>query len=50
MTEIRKLRHSDDLFAVSRVYEESWKAAYKGLLPQEYLDHLPAGKWIPLLR
>lgn len=50
MTEIRKLRHSDDLFAVSRVYEESWKAAYKGLLPQEYLDHLPAGKWVPLLR
>ena len=31
--EIRKLRPGDDLFAVSRVYEESWREAYRGLLP-----------------
>ena len=42
--EIRKLRAGDDLLAVSRVYEESWRRAYRGLLPQEYLDALPAGK------
>lgn len=47
--EIRKLRAGDDLFAVSRVYEESWRGAYRGLLPQEYLDSLPAGKWVPYL-
>ena len=47
--EIRKLRSGDDLFAVSRVYEESWRAAYRGLLPQEYLDSIPAGKWVPYL-
>ena len=47
--EIRKLRNGDDLFAVSRVYEESWRAAYGGLLPQEYLDSIPAGKWVPYL-
>ena len=47
--EIRKLRPSDDLFAVSRVYEESWREAYRGLLPQEYLDSIPLVKWVPYL-
>lgn len=47
--EIRKLRDGDDLFAVSRVYEESWRAAYRGLLPQAYLDGIPVGKWVPYL-
>ncbi|MFR1051068.1 MAG: N-acetyltransferase family protein [Lachnospirales bacterium] len=47
--EIRKLRNGDDLFAVSRVYEESWRGAYRGLLPQAYLDGIPAGKWVPYL-
>ena len=47
--EIRKLRPGDDLFAVSRVYEEGWRAAYRGLLPQDYLDSIPAGKWVPYL-
>ena len=31
--EVRKLRPGDDLFAVSRVYEEDWREAYRGLLP-----------------
>ena len=47
--EIRKLRIGDDLFAVSRVYEESWRRAYRGLLPQACLDGIPAGKWVPYL-
>ena len=47
--EIRKLCAGDDLLAVSRVYEESWRGAYRGLLPQEYLDSLPAGNWVPYL-
>ena len=47
--EIRKLRPGDDLFAFSRVYEESWREAYRGLLPQEYLDSIPLGKWVPYL-
>lgn len=47
--EIRKLHPGDDLFAVSRVYEESWREAYRGLLPQEYLDSIPLGKWVPYL-
>ena len=48
--EIRKLGGGDDLFAVSRVYEESWHAAYHGLLPQDYLDGIPAGNWVPFLK
>ena len=47
--EIKKLRNGDDLFAVSQVYRESWRAAYRGMLPQEYLDSIPAGKWVPYL-
>lgn len=43
--EIRKLRDTDDRLAVSRVYEESWKSAYKGIVPQAYLDGIPAGRW-----
>lgn len=48
--DIRRLQDSDDFHAVSHVYEESWKAAYRGLLPQEYLDSLPAGQWVPYLK
>lgn len=49
LMEIRKLRDNDDFLSVSHVYEESWKAAYRGLLPQAYLDSLPAGQWIHYL-
>lgn len=45
--EIRKLRDTDDRLAVSRVYEESWKYAYRGIVPQDYLDGIPAGQWAP---
>ncbi len=31
--------------AVSRVYEKSWKYAYQGIIPQDYLDSIPAGRW-----
>ena len=43
--EIRLLRDSDGRVAVSRIYEESWKFAYKGIVPQAYLDSIPAGRW-----
>ena len=36
--EIRLLTAADDLYAVSRVYEESWRCAYRGLVPQDYLE------------
>lgn len=43
--EIRALRETDNRLAVSRVYEESWKFAYQGIVPQSYLDSIPAGFW-----
>lgn len=43
--EIRTITPADDRMALSRVYEESWKHAYKGMIPQSYLDSIPKGRW-----
>lgn len=43
--EIRPLRQADDRKLVSRIYEQSWKYAYRGIIPQRYLDGIPAGRW-----
>lgn len=48
--EIRKLLPTDDPYAVSAVYEQSWKSAYKGIIPQSYLDSIPAGRWVTGIR
>lgn len=42
---IRPVSDRDDRMAVSRVYEESWKEAYRNIVPQAYLDNIPAGAW-----
>lgn len=42
---IRELRPEDDRFAVSRIYEESWKTAYKNIVPQNFLDSIEPGRW-----
>ena len=44
--EIRYLTSSDNRSAVSRIYEESWKTAYRGIIPQDYLDAIPEGRWV----
>ncbi len=43
--EIRYITRSDDKCAISKVYEESWKYAYQGIVPQDYLDSIPEGQW-----
>ncbi len=43
--EIRYVLPSDSREAISRVYEESWKYAYRGIIPQTYLDSIPEGRW-----
>ncbi|MDE7357815.1 MAG: GNAT family N-acetyltransferase [Lachnospiraceae bacterium] len=43
--EIRPMHPTDDRFAISRIYEEGWKYAYKGIVPQAYLDSIPTGQW-----
>lgn len=47
--EIRRLRPEDDRLAVARIYEESWRYAYKGIVPQDYLDGLRSEQWVPNL-
>lgn len=48
--EIRYIRPDDDLLAVSNIYEQSWKYAYRGIIPQDYLDSIPAGRWADGIR
>ena len=43
--EIREILPSDDRRELSRIYEESWKSAYRGIIPQAYLDSIPEGRW-----
>ena len=43
--EIRYITEQDDRFAISKVYEESWKYAYRGIVPQDYLESIPEGQW-----
>ena len=43
--EIRHFNQNDDPFEISNVYENSWKYAYKNILPKEYLDSIPRGQW-----
>ena len=43
--EIRFLSPEDDLSEVSSIYEKSWKYAYQGIIPQDYLDSIPEGRW-----
>ena len=47
--EIRPLREADSRLELSRIYEESWKFAYRGIVPQAYLDGIPAGRWAKTL-
>lgn len=43
--EIRLISPKDNRSEISRVYEESWKYAYRGIIPQAYLDGIPQGHW-----
>jgi ribosomal protein S18 acetylase RimI-like enzyme len=47
--EIRLINEQDDRFAISYVYEKSWKSAYKGMIPQAYLNSIPKGHWVQAL-
>lgn len=47
--EIRLVTAEDDLTAISNIYERSWKYAYRGIVPDAYLDGIPAGQWVPRL-
>lgn len=44
--EIRYITPADNRMSISRVYEESWKFAYKNIIPQDYLESIPEGQWV----
>lgn len=46
---IRPLLPDDKLEAVSHIYEASWKSAYRGIVPQAYLDSLSQRGWTSFL-
>lgn len=42
---IRYIEPDDNLPDISDIYERSWKYAYKNIIPQDYLDSIPSGRW-----
>lgn len=44
--EIRQIKKTDDRFAISHIYEEGWKFAYRDIILQSYLDSIPDGHWV----
>ncbi len=47
--EIRLINEQDDRFAISHIYEASWKSAYKDIIPRAYLNSIPKGRWVQAL-
>lgn len=46
-----KAKHTDtDLVPVSRIFQRSWQKAYKGMIPDRYLDHLQPDGWVSNLQ
>lgn len=45
--EIRRIKKSDDINAIGKIYEKSWKFAYDGIIPKDYLDNIPEDSWLP---
>lgn len=41
----RKINQADSREEISNIYEQSWKYAYKGIIPQDFLDRIPSGQW-----
>lgn len=47
--DIAKVNKSDDFEAIGNIYAQSWKAAYREIVPQDYLDGLSGRKWSSVL-
>ena len=43
--EIRYIDSSDDKMKISKILEEGWRYAYRGIAPQDFLDKIPRGYW-----
>ena len=47
--EIRKVNANDDFEAIGNIYSCSWKAAYDGIVPKNYLNELSGDNWSSVL-
>ena len=47
---VRKVTQSDDFDAIGNIYAQSWKSAYRGIVPQSYLDSLSGEQWADKFR
>ena len=47
--DVRKTNATDDFEAIGNIYASSWKFAYKGIVPQDYLDNLQGTRWSSVL-
>lgn len=45
MIEIRTITEKDSMKDVSDIYEQSWKHAYRGIIPDTWLARIPSGQW-----
>ncbi len=43
--EIRYIHKTDDRMEISSIYEESWKYAYKKIIPNDFLNSIEKGRW-----
>lgn len=43
--EVRYINSFDDRNLISKIYEDSWRYAYRGIIPQGYLDKILKGHW-----
>ncbi|MGN0972554.1 MAG: GNAT family N-acetyltransferase [Aristaeellaceae bacterium] len=39
-----------DAQLISHIFATSWRKAYRGIVPQHYLDRLPEDYWVPSVR
>ena len=42
---LRKVTEHDDFDAIGDIYVRSWQTAYRGIVPQDYLDGLTSDRW-----
>ncbi len=42
---VRAVRKDDDFEAIGEIYAQSWKTAYKGIVPKKILVDLDGSRW-----
>ena len=50
MVEIRRFLETDNVDDISRIYALSWKKAYRGIIPDDYLNSLSETRWSQRLK